>query len=290
MSKWLKIYKLGFFNIFKLIIAYIGDKFIKKELFKDQQALIHHFNFLVKFDLDHVSDNKNYYVVQSAKYGKAAIRKYPSSDPVVFQQIFPDGEYNLLADLVNEKLQPGVITMIDGGANIGLTSISLCRLLLPHFELHSVLVEPFTTNIEQAKINIDLQDIKTFSILQAGIHNKTGYLKIDYSFRNQLEWSIRVDESLTPTDLRSIELLDIMMTNNWSIIDILKLDIEGSEIYLFASKDYIKDILKHVRLLAIEIHEEFIEIAYVLNTLYELGFYLQKHGELYIGYNKNLIK
>lgn len=281
---------MGPLNALKLVAAYSGEKIIHKSLFRDQKALIHHFNFLLNAGMEHVSEAENQYVAKHSKYGKIVIRKYPSSDPVVIKQVFLDGEYDALAQLVGEKLKPGKITMIDGGANIGLTSISLRTQLLPRFELHSVLVEPFADNVSQVKANIELQGIKTFTVLKAGIYNKQGYLEIANTFRDKLEWSVQIEESPVPTDLPAIEITGIMEANNWDMLDILKLDIEGAERHLFASPDYAASILERVRLLAVELHEEYVDTTSTLDLLARLGFKLKKSGELYIGYNGNLLE
>lgn len=47
-------------------------------------------------------------------------------------------------------------------------------------------------------------------------------------------------------------------------------------------------ITGRVRILAIEIHEEYIKDDVVLKILENEGFVMSRHGELYIGYNLNL--
>jgi FkbM family methyltransferase len=217
------------------------------------------------------------------------LRKFPTSDLSVFKQVCVDNEYSLLIDLVKAKLPSGKITMIDGGANIGLTSIALKVNLSPSYDIEVFLVEPFDENIEQINKNIELQKIDSFTVFKAGITNKPGYLDLDYKFRDSLEWSVQVKESLYETQLIAIEICQILDQAKWNFVDILKLDIEGAESNLFQDRNYAKMFLSRVRLIAIEIHKEYISEEVVLEILRDEGFHMTPHGELHIGYNNNLL-
>lgn len=289
MRKYFSFFKLGLIGSVKLILAYFKIKFLGYTLNIEQNAIIHHYNFILAFNLEHKKWGRNDAVVSSEKFGDLAIRKFPTSDMNVFKQVCIDNEYGHLITLVHNKLTEGRITMIDGGANIGLTSIALFVSLSPKYQLESVLVEPFSENLRQIKKNIELQKITGFTLLKAGITNKPGFLELDYSYRDSLEWSIQIKESLIPTEIKSIEICEILDQKKWEIVDILKLDIEGAEGLLFQDRNYAKFFLRRVCLLAIEIHEEYISKELVLEILKEEGFHMTPHGELHIGYNCNLL-
>lgn len=271
-----------------LFLAYIKCKILRKSLTDEQTAVIHYFNFLLKNNLKHILMREHDNLIRDNKYGILAMRKFPTSDYAVFKQCCVDNEYGELVQLIHKLIPKGRITMIDGGANIGLTSIALRVNLGSRYDLESILVEPFEDNINQIYSNLSLQKINNFTILKAGITNKKVFLDFDFSYRDVLEWSVQIVETLVPTDLRSVEIVEILNNNDWEVVDILKLDIEGSERNLFEDEIYAKNFLCRVRILAIEIHEEYIKDDVVLKILENEGFVMSRHGELYIGYNLNL--
>ena len=83
--------------------------------------------------------------------------------------------------------------------------------------------------------------------------------------------------------------LDSFIQNNLiSQIDILKIDIEGSEKELFKSEK-IESVLALTKFIAIEIHDEFNCRQLICDLLSVNNFYWTNVGELTIGYNKKLI-
>jgi hypothetical protein len=72
--------------------------------------------------------------------------------------------------------------------------------------------------------------------------------------------------------VKSVSLSAIMMRMNWDHIDILKMDIEGAEAVLFRSPAFVETLCKHVRYLALEIHDEFQCREEIEKILQENGF------------------
>jgi hypothetical protein len=124
---------------------------------------------------------------------------------------------------------------------------------------------------------------------EAGLYNKSCFLSIQKDFRDGMEWSIQVIESKTPTRLRAMQITEIMTKYSIEEWDILKLDIEGAEKYLFEREDYASEFLKKTKIIALEIHTEYISESVITNMLEKSGFVISRCGELIIGIKKDLM-
>lgn len=281
--KIFELRRLNFQLAINVVLAYTGEKILHVSILPDQKELIEYFNALIRLDLFHKSSIGKYYLVKSLNFGNFYLRKPFSSDYKVYQQVFIDKEYLLLAQLIEKHCSGKSISILDGGANIGLTTIYLNHYLKDKKDIRYILVEPFEDNIESAKSNIGLKDIKHAFFEKAGIYNKKSFLRIDHEYRDKMEWSIKIVESNEPTDLHAIEINEIFKKYNLEQLDVLKLDIEGAEKFLFENEDYAHNFLKHVSIVAIELHFEEEENARIIGILENNQFKLQKYGEMYVG-------
>lgn len=167
-----------------------------------------------------------------------------TSDREVFDQIFLDREYHL-----DFPFSPKVI--IDGGANIGLTSV----LFANHYPKAKIIsIEPEASNFKAVVKNTAAYE--NIHPIQAAIWNEPGQL--DILDTGTGEWGFMVGQSESTTQssfnkVNTITLQEIMYEFQLSHIDILKIDIEGAEKELF-TKNY-EDWLPHVRCIIIEIHD-----------------------------------
>jgi FkbM family methyltransferase len=286
-----KIFELRRLNLglsLKVVVAYTAEKLFRVSLLPNQKELIAYFNSLIKLDLFHKSAMGKYYLVKSAQFGDFYLRKPFSSDYKVYEQVFIDKEYSLLAQLIEKHLPKKSLSVLDGGANIGLTTIFLNHLLKDKRDIKYILVEPFEDNLQLAQSNIDLKNIKQVFFEKAGIYNKKSFLRIDHEFRDKMEWSIQIVESSEATNLHAIEINDIVKKYGLESLDVLKLDIEGAEKFLFEKEGYANDFLKNVSIVAIELHFDDQENAKILTILENNKFKLQKFGEMYVGIKEQL--
>ncbi len=74
---------------------------------------------------------------------------------------------------------------------------------------------------------------------------------------------------------------------NWQIVDLLKIDIEGAELELFSDAENVQ-FLANVKLITIEIHDEFECRMNIEDIIQSYGFLIFHSGELTIGINKLL--
>jgi FkbM family methyltransferase len=198
-----------------------------------------------------------------------------TSDRPTFEQVFVQKEYELPIDFSPK-------TMIDGGANIGLASVYFAE-RFP--DLHIFAIEPDTSNLEMFAKNTSHYD--NVEGIQSAIWNRTTQLKI--SNPEMDSWAFEVEET-TDEDVSGFvahSILDLMKLKKWDQIDILKLDIEGSEYQVFQA-DY-EQWLPKVKMLIIELHEKMRPgcTQVLKDALGHYDFKTKSKGENLVFYNQS---
>jgi len=223
--------------------------------------------------LDYIHSGKNF-----------RLRKLPSSDYYVFKQVFVDQEYQSPISYF-EKNNIDLNTVIDAGANIGLTSIYIKQ----HFPNAKIAcIEPDHENIALLKYNLQpfIED-KSIKTHHAGLLGKSGLgLSITQDFRGGNDWAKQVEVTDSSNDLKSITVNDILDQNSFNNIDLLKIDIEGAETFLL-EKNTDLDFLKVTKVIAIEIHDEYNCRGEINQLFQEYNFMLLETGETTLAINKN---
>jgi FkbM family methyltransferase len=142
-----------------------------------------------------------------------------SSDVSVFRQVFIDREY----DIASAALSQGGI-VIDGGANIGLTSVFLAD---RHPGIRIYAIEPDAANFQMLQINTSAYP--NVSCLHGALWNRDGAVRIAHP--GDKEWAFRVEEATMPrdADIPAIRLSTLFDRIEVQRVALLKLDIEGAE-------------------------------------------------------------
>lgn len=141
-----------------------------------------------------------------------------------------------------------VNNIIDLGGNIGLTSAYLAS-KFPQAKI--VTVEPEASNFEMLKVNV--APYPNIIPVNKGVFHKECYLKIiNEGTANNC---FRLEESEEPTSIYAISIPSLMQQYGMDTIDILKIDIEGGERYLFSEQAH--EWLSKVKILMIELHDRF---------------------------------
>ena len=171
-----------------------------------------------------------------------AIRGGNGSDGLVFYQIFVRRDYDAVRDLGNPAF------IIDGGANIGLASIYF---LNRYPRVSIVAVEPDPANLAICRQNLAPYGDRVL-LVQGAVWSKCGRLVLE---RQELDWCTRVgppEEGAKPT-VEAFDIPSLMERGRANKIDLLKLDVEGSEAEIFA-----RDLhwLEAVRNISIELHSD----------------------------------
>jgi FkbM family methyltransferase len=183
-----------------------------------------------------------------------------TTDVEAFVQVFLRQEYE-----VTLPFQPKLI--IDGGANIGLTSLYFAR----KYPGATILaVEAERSNYEILRRNVESDP--RISPRHAAIWERTAMLGVyglraSHPARDSNKWGFMVaDESAAAftsavreqaekiDEVQGVSIGALLRTSGFDRIDILKLDVEGSEKEIFASA-WRHDWLGRVRAIMIETHD-----------------------------------
>ncbi|MDR1681209.1 MAG: FkbM family methyltransferase, partial [Prevotellaceae bacterium] len=122
--------------------------------------------------------------------------------------------------------------IVDAGANIGLATVFYAN-RFPDAKI--IAVEPEATNFALLKKNT--ASYPNVHLHQAGLWNKTANLKIEDNGYGEWGFMVREAPEGTPGTIQAISIPELMRQHQCEKIDILKIDIEGSEKELFES-DY----------------------------------------------------
>ncbi len=214
------------------------------------------------------------------------LRDQSHSDIFVFKQIFEYQEYKVIYEILN-SLNQDHYTIVDAGANIGLTSLYLSNKLS---NCKCILIEPDKNNFKQLTSNVGRNELllDTICIDKALSSNSKKLFSLENNFRDELDWSIRALEDDSGT-VQSIDLYDIVDQYLGTPIDLLKMDIEGGEFEVFTN-DKNCAFLDHFKVLAIEIHDEVGDRKEIERQLALHNFTYFNSGELTIGINNNLFR
>jgi FkbM family methyltransferase len=222
------------------------------------------------------------------EYHKIKIRKSPSSDLEVYLQIFYGKEYQPVVDLYkknckNEKEYK--LNIIDAGSNIGLTTLYF----LNQFENANVIcIEPEKENFKILTYNLE-STTSNINKVNGGIWSSNTNLKIVRDFRDMSDWGFRVEETDGDEGIKAYTINELIKNNSFDVIDILKIDIEGSEKELFLNDRSDLYFLNITKVIAIEIHDEFNCRNEIYDVLKKFEFNYFDVGQTTIGINKKYI-
>lgn len=274
--------KLSIYSIFE-IIQIVSYSILYRIINKISKNLVNNYEFtnlLISKNIDFklIDNTINLkYQINSKEYSFNLLKN--SSDVSVFNQVIFNQEYKYLVELLNLK-NIKVETILDCGANIGLTSIYLSS---SYEKTNIYAFEPANETFKRLENHIVLNNLSNIKLFKKGVWNKSTFLKADNSFRDGNDWSFRLVETQKKEEalFETISIDEVISQNNINSIDILKIDIEGGEVDLF-STNY-SDWLSKTKVIAIEIHDEFDCRIDIENKIKSAGFQLYHSGELTIG-------
>jgi FkbM family methyltransferase len=190
-----------------------------------------------------------------------------TSDPSVFWQVFVEKEYDIPLN-INPKL------IIDGGANIGCATLWFRK---KYPEAQIIAIEPEESNFKILEENTKKLD--QVKIIKAGIWNKNTTLKIDNPGLGKWGFETKEADSSDKNSLTAITIDKILADSGCKEIDILKLDIEGSEKEVFESG--YENWLDKTKVIIIELHERMREGSEksFYSAIAKYNFEKKRHGE-----------
>ncbi len=267
-----------------LLLAFLPGKFYKfiPSYLREQNRIL---NSSISASYKINFDNQAYVI---SKNGISYRIRKKSTDFLVFEQVILNQEYKPFLDLIKNHNQNKALNLVDAGTNVGFASLYLNE----HLNINrTISIEPSKENIKNLKENFESNAISNFHIYETGLWEKKTRLKLDTSFRDGREWSLRLIETAEndPEGFDCISIEDIFKDEKIEIIDILKIDIEGGEKEVFKAFEKDNSILQKIKFIAIEIHDEVADRTKINTQLLNAGFKIETVGETTIGVNKNLV-
>lgn len=211
-------------------------------------------------------------------YNQTFILRHESSDFITFSQVILGEEYDWLMNLIKTIFKEELNYIVDAGANVGLASLVFNR-YFPKSKICAL--EPEGNNFIALKQNLEDNSIDTQWIINGGLWSKSCNLEVRQDFRDGRNWSFSVVEK-TGGSIQAYSVDELLTRTNFPTIDLLKIDIEGSEFEVLKSAP---NWIDRVKFMAIEIHEEFGAVEQIHQHLGEEFDYL-KVNETYLFFRK----
>lgn len=164
-----------------------------------------------------------------------------TTDITMFHQVIYNLDYNF-----DYGFEPKVV--LDCGANIGLASVYF-KNKFPASKVISI--EPEQSNFDLLVRNT--QEYDNVFCLKYGLWNATCHLNIEDKGLGNCGFIVSETDACGPHTIKAITISEIMQQYNLDLIDILKIDIEGSEKELFESG--YENWLPKTRVIIIELHD-----------------------------------
>ena len=197
-------------------------------------------------------------------------------DYATFEEVILKEEYNLPNDF-----KP--LTIIDAGANIGLTSAYFAS-KYPNASIVSL--EPDLENFNWLKNNTKLYP--NVHPMLAGLWNQSGHLAVTHTSEGNNAFRVEVLPGYQEGSIAAFTVSEIMRLQNWKTVDLLKIDVEGAEKEIFEKN---AEWLPKVKMLVVELHDRFkpgcSDAVFSATGQYHFKFYQQ--GENHVFVNQDLL-
>jgi FkbM family methyltransferase len=205
--------------------------------------------------------------------GRTAMLRKGTTDFKVFDEIFVEQAYApCIAALVSDL---GCVTLLDLGANIGLSVLYIDRAL----EVDEIIaMEPDPGNFQLLSENLRRNELSNRCLtIRAFAGAKHAFAELHDSGNGA--WGMRMGE-LSDTGIPVLTLAEIAALANRSSAKtgaplLLKCDIEGGERHLFR---HIRDWEQLIRYILLELHTEFLPVEEMIACLESSSFEWTVHG------------
>ncbi len=218
---------------------------------------------------------------------KVTCRKFPSSDLSVFKQVFLENCYlPIVEKMLEHTPAAAAIRVVDAGSNVGYS----CMYFKSFFPSASIIaIEPEQTNRTQLVKNLAANNFELATLIDGGLWHRPAFLEVERNFRDNREAAFTVKETQVPTGIKGFGFEEILTAENWDTADLVKIDIEGSERFLFDTPAKADGILTKTKFLAIEIHDEFEIRPTIYDHLTRNGFDYFEFDDLTLAINQKMI-
>lgn len=289
-NKFTNLKRLNFINAC-IVLTYLFKTIMKVKPSEKEIQVYIYYNQLINLNGYFISETSLVYISKFKNNVPKIIklRKHPSSDINVFQQVYGWEEYLEVIKKYKQHFHiiPGYnLNIIDAGSNIGLTSL----FFLDHFDTPNIIcLEPELENFKILDFNLNNRVSKKIVKINGAVWSSYEKIKIIKDFRDRQDWSFRVEKTNESDGIQAYPINKLVEDYNYDFIDILKIDVEGSEKQIFNSKESNLNFLKITKCIVIEIHDEFNCRNDIYKVFEKYGFSYFNKGELTIGINNNLL-
>jgi FkbM family methyltransferase len=197
------------------------------------------------------------------------------SDYAMFEQIFIEKQYQLPITINAQSI-------IDLGANVGYASVYFAN-KFPNAKIISL--EPEKNNHATAATNT--KNYANITLIHGAIWDKSEDINL---VDNGLgEAGYMVEKGSGDNIIRGYTVDEIMQLMNTTLIDILKIDIEGAEKEIFESN--YENWIPNTKIIIVETHDRYRKgtSKAIFNTIGKYDFSLHLSGENLILINNNLV-
>jgi FkbM family methyltransferase len=173
------------------------------------------------------------------------LRANNGADAFVHSEVFENQYYGL-------PLRSAPATILDLGANIGLSAIYFARL---YPESHIACVEPMPENLKLLIRNLRENAVEA-EVIAAAVDAKDGVVAMEYGAADYGHKIAAAAPSSVSLEVASVSVSSILRRLGWDRIGLLKIDIEGHESVLLSQAC---EWLADVDALCVEYHHHFAE-------------------------------
>ena len=177
---------------------------------------------------------------------KEVVIRRQTTDLRCLEKVFIAGEY-----YSPFQLSPQLI--VDAGANVGMATLFFSR---QYPQAHVVAIEPESSNFEMLKQNCE--GVANVTLIRAALWPESRELNIESLRGGADAFSVSEEHQSSEGSSRvpAVTVPDLLRRLNADHIDLLKIDIEGSELQLFSRGA--DKWLNQVHFIAIEFHDQFV--------------------------------
>ncbi|HJW18347.1 MAG TPA: FkbM family methyltransferase [Flavisolibacter sp.] len=197
-------------------------------------------------------------------------------DFATFEEVILRETYNVQIDFTPRYI-------IDGGGNIGLTAAYFAT-RFP--EASIITLEPDRENFSLLQKNTSLY--KNIIPVNSGLWWRSADLIVKDTGLGNNGFVVEEVEKNTVGSVPALSIADIMLQQGWNHIDLVKLDVEGSEKEIFSSG--YQNWLPKTRVLIVEVHDRMKKgcSKSLLNAVNSFNFSLEIAGENLVFRNEEL--
>lgn len=173
----------------------------------------------------------------------------------VQRQIYFLGAYEPITSyLFTRLLHPGMI-VIDGGANVGQFTLLASTGVGPHGQVHSF--EPVPATFDRLRFHIRSNGLRNVHLNQAALWRQRERLTLSLPqemLDNLGAYSAGFECSRTEVEAPALTLDDYVAESELQRVDLVKLDVEGAELFALQGMEQVLD--RHRPLLLVEVCRE----------------------------------